>query len=85
MPERDTQEDNGRMSDFNRDSGLSALTEIESVACPYCWESVDLVIDLSVPEQSYTEDCHVCCRPIIVSYTTDGTEVNGISVRPENE
>ena len=36
-----------------------------SVSCPFCGEDFTVVIDLSVDgEQSYVEDCFVCCRPI---------------------
>jgi hypothetical protein len=28
-----------------------------------------MVVDLSEPQQSYIEDCFVCCRPISVSVT----------------
>lgn len=34
--------------------------------CPYCGELIELVIDNSLDEQSYVEDCSVCCRPIVV-------------------
>ena len=27
-----------------------------------------MVLDLSISEQSYIEDCEVCCRPIELSY-----------------
>lgn len=40
--------------------------------CPYCWEEISFVIDLSAGEQSYIEDCEVCCRPIQIRYSTDG-------------
>ncbi len=32
--------------------------------CPYCWERVSVLIDETIVEQSYIEDCEVCCRPI---------------------
>lgn len=32
--------------------------------CPYCWESISMLIDTSVSTQTYIEDCEVCCRPI---------------------
>ena len=38
----------------------------KSITCPYCWETIDLLIDPS-ESQTYTEDCHVCCRPILVN------------------
>jgi hypothetical protein len=31
--------------------------------CPYCWQQVSVLVDPSIPEQSYIEDCEVCCRP----------------------
>lgn len=45
------------------------LIEHHSVTCPHCWEPVELTFDVSVPEQRYVEDCAVCCRPMVVSYT----------------
>ena len=44
--------------------------------CPYCWEEISFVLDLSAGEQTYIEDCEVCCRPIQVRYTVDGDEVD---------
>lgn len=33
--------------------------------CPFCRERISMIIDLSVEgEQTYVEDCEVCCRPI---------------------
>jgi hypothetical protein len=34
--------------------------------CPYCGEIVELLIDRSVSRQRYTEDCAVCCQPMVV-------------------
>lgn len=36
-------------------------------SCPYCWESISMLLDPSVSKQSYIEDCEVCCNPIQVS------------------
>jgi len=38
--------------------------EESTITCPYCGESITVVIDCSVDEQQYIEDCEVCCRPI---------------------
>lgn len=35
--------------------------------CPYCGEQISMVVDLSVPRQTYVEDCEVCCNPIEVT------------------
>lgn len=37
------------------------------IQCPYCGESFELLVDCSIPQQSYVEDCEVCCRPILLS------------------
>ena len=34
-----------------------------------------MVFDLSIPEQTYIEDCEVCCNPIRVGYATDGEAI----------
>jgi len=34
------------------------------VSCPFCGESISVLVDGSEEEQSYIEDCSVCCRPI---------------------
>lgn len=45
---------------------MSFLRTVE-VVCPFCWEPVLLAVDTSGGEQSYIEDCAVCCRPINIS------------------
>jgi len=47
------------------------LTKTHLIQCPYCWEKFDLVVDCSQEEQSYIEDCWVCCRPIEFTVTVD--------------
>ncbi len=43
-----------------------ALQECAS-DCPWCGEPITLLIDGSVENQHYVEDCFVCCRPIEVT------------------
>lgn len=54
------------------------------VTCPYCGESINVLIDCSNEAQEYIEDCQVCCRPITfqTQYTGDSIQVN---VKHENE
>lgn len=34
------------------------------VACPYCGEDVEILVDpAGGTHQEYVEDCEVCCRP----------------------
>ncbi|MGB5398339.1 MAG: CPXCG motif-containing cysteine-rich protein, partial [Gammaproteobacteria bacterium] len=37
------------------------LSEFNDIHCPYCGEKIELFIDSSIDEQSYIEDCSVCC------------------------
>ena len=32
--------------------------------CPYCWQTISMLLEASDEEQAYIEDCEVCCRPI---------------------
>lgn len=43
--------------------------------CPYCWEQISMLIDVSQPNQSYIEDCEICCNPIEVSITVENQEI----------
>ena len=53
--------------------------------CPYCGEPIELIIDTSVTQQSYIEDCQVCCRPIIITVNVDSDGYIDLQVRNENE
>ncbi|MEQ3692509.1 MAG: CPXCG motif-containing cysteine-rich protein [Thalassolituus sp.] len=55
------------------------------IYCPYCGELQTVLIDTSEEEQTYIEDCQVCCRPIdfIISVDNQGDVV--VEVRHENE
>ncbi|MBA1272036.1 CPXCG motif-containing cysteine-rich protein [Stutzerimonas azotifigens] len=50
------------------------MLETQDYACPYCGEPVEAVLDLSAGDQQYTEDCPVCCRPIVFDLRTDGVD-----------
>ena len=51
------------------------------VSCPSCGEPVALDVDTTAgEEQSYIEDCAVCCRPMEVFVRCRPGEVLGISV-----
>lgn len=45
--------------------------------CPYCWEQISMVLDTSVGNQTYVEDCEVCCHPIEVHYSVQDGEIAG--------
>ena len=37
--------------------------------CPYCGETISVLVDLNFNNQFYIEDCEVCCRPIEINFT----------------
>jgi transcription elongation factor Elf1 len=39
--------------------------------CPFCMEQISMVIEVFSGNQSYVEDCEVCCRPIEIKYTCE--------------
>ena len=45
--------------------------EIATIQCPYCWETFEVMLDCSVPQQQYTEDCQVCCQPIAIKVSIE--------------
>ncbi|RMF87138.1 MAG: CPXCG motif-containing cysteine-rich protein [Nitrospirae bacterium] len=42
------------------------MVEAVAVACPYCGERVELLVDRSAGPHETIEDCPVCCRPMEV-------------------
>jgi hypothetical protein len=56
-----------------------------SISCPYCGESIELLLDASAGAQSYIEDCQVCCRPINVHVSVDDEGEPRAWVTGENE
>ena len=53
------------------------------IQCPYCGESIEILVDDSAGEQRYIEDCQVCCRPITISVSLD--EDGGLRVDAAGE
>ena len=47
----------------------------EQITCPFCWESITILVDPS-ESQTYTEDCFVCCQPILIQTEVYGDEVS---------
>lgn len=55
------------------------------VQCPYCGETITLLVDDSAGDQRYIEDCHVCCRPIVVTVAVDDDGALSVGVAGEDE
>jgi hypothetical protein len=62
-----------------------AFLHEEKIICPYCGESITILIDPEDIDQEYIEDCQVCCRPINFSVYLAADEEPTVLVRAENE
>ena len=47
--------------------------------CPHCWQTISMILDLSIPEQTYVEDCEVCCNPIQITIAAEDSELKDFS------
>ncbi|MDB9970444.1 CPXCG motif-containing cysteine-rich protein [Porticoccaceae bacterium] len=55
----------------------------KQTTCPFCWESITVLVDPS-ESQLYTEDCSVCCRPILIQTEVQGDYVS-VEVTQEDD
>jgi hypothetical protein len=62
------------------------MFRIVAVDCPYCGETFETDLEAEEGETSFTEDCHVCCQPILMRARVgfDG-ELLGFEAVRENE
>ena len=60
------------------------MIQFETITCPYCWESIEITLDLSVEEQQQVEDCSVCCRPIVIRYRAAEGGLVALDITAEN-
>jgi hypothetical protein len=56
--------------------GLEALP----ATCPYCRSRIELVIDCSMTEQRYLEDCPACHRAMSVHAIVSADEIASLEV-----
>lgn len=49
--------------------------------CPYCWETISVLVDTSVRQQTYVEDCQVCCNPMEISVTCSPLGIQAFEAR----
>ncbi|MFK8068832.1 MAG: CPXCG motif-containing cysteine-rich protein [Gammaproteobacteria bacterium] len=55
------------------------------MSSPYLDESIEIVIDTSLEEQQYIEDCQVCCRPIMLSVSIIDSDQIIVNANAEND
>jgi hypothetical protein len=59
---------------------LDAIT----IRCPWCGERFETVVDASAGSAEYTEDCQVCCRPIVLRTDAAGGDLRGFESERED-
>ena len=59
--------------------------ERAALDCPYCGETVEILVERGDGEQRYVEDCAVCCRPWQVCVATDMTGTLTVSARRDDD
>ena len=57
----------------------------ERISCPYCGESITVLVDEGDAGDPYIEDCQVCCRPITMHVTLGADGGVYFSAYDENE
>ncbi|TNJ42604.1 CPXCG motif-containing cysteine-rich protein [Tamlana fucoidanivorans] len=45
--------------------------------CPHCWQRISVLIDKTISEQQYIEDCEVCCNPFLLKIRFKNSELTG--------
>ena len=63
---------------------MSVLEE-RDIQCPYCGESIGVLIDPGEAGTHYVEDCQVCCRPIEFALSEDLDGMLMLQVRTDHE
>ena len=53
----------------------------QSFTCPYCGATISILLDPSVPTQTYVEDCEVCCNPMEITCAFEADELVAFEAR----
>jgi hypothetical protein len=57
---------------------MSGYQEEHVIRCPFCREPMTIFVDPSVDDATYTEDCQICCRPILMTVTRGDPEERAV-------
>jgi len=57
----------------------------QDIDCPYCGETISVLIDSQELGTQYIEDCQVCCRPIVFYIEDSGDDAPVVRVYAEDD
>ena len=52
----------------------------ETIQCPFCGQSFELVIDTSAGSHRFATECEICCRPFEVIAECEPGEILSLEV-----
>lgn len=61
---------------------MTDLLPERRIGCPYCGESITILVDASAGTQSYVEDCQVCCQPMNIRVEAEDGELLSVTADP---
>ncbi len=53
----------------------------ESIQCPFCGQTFEILVDTTVAFQRFTTDCEICCRPFEVIAECEPGEILSLEVQ----
>jgi hypothetical protein len=55
------------------------------VCCPYCGQSFEVAVDVSLEgDQRFVTDCEICCRPMEITMQCEGGLVVELTVSADS-
>ena len=61
------------------------MLDSHHIDCPYCGETIEILIDTSNRSRQYIDDRQVCCRPITLRVEIDADGAVQVHASGENE
>ena len=68
------------------DPRLVSLSNSENVRCPHCFENNALFVDVVYGNQSYFEDCQICCSSMLIEVRVVAGKLKSVRAsKPDGE
>ena len=61
------------------------MFELVDIVCPYCGEAQTTDLDGSGGDQSYWQDCQICCSPIKFELSVSYSGVMTVVIKRDDE